>query len=312
MTMRLERAVAVRRSKMAGHPTMVRWATLVLAAGLLATLLASPASALTVLRTWRATSGAASVTATLQGFTSGTGSVHTVVNGLQPATVYGVVIYKGTCSAPYVLAKLPALTTSATGAAERTASLNLAQMNTLWGITRKGGTFAIRVGTGTLARCGVFRFPVSTRVVIPSMSIDLPVIRQNSTGFPPCNVAMYIKELYQPREPGVTFIYSHARKGMFLPLLTASKINNGASMIGMKILVYTGDSYVHTYQVFKIRRHITSLDGVFGVTSEQLWLQTSEGVRGTIEKLLVIAKRVKTEQTDYASAHPTPHPVVCY
>ena len=36
-----------------------------------------------------------------------------------------------------------------------------------------------------------------------------------------------------PRTPGVSLIYAHARRGMFLPLLSRSKISNGASLIGI-------------------------------------------------------------------------------
>ena len=63
-------------------------------------------------------------------------------------------------------------------------------------------------------------------------------------GYPYCNVAMYMKTLYQPGEPGITSIYAHARKGMFLPLLNHSKVNNGASMIGKLVYVYTTGSSV--------------------------------------------------------------------
>ena len=80
-----------------------------------------------------------------------------------------------------------------------------------------------------MALCGALRFAVATRIAIPSLKIDLPIVKPPS-GYPLCNVAMYIRELSQPREPGVTMIYSHARRGMFLPLLSASKINNGAAM----------------------------------------------------------------------------------
>ncbi|HSS35991.1 MAG TPA: hypothetical protein VLR93_06930, partial [Patescibacteria group bacterium] len=70
---------------------------------------------------------------------------------------------------------------------------------------------------------------VATRVVVPALDIDLPVIRQpgGPNAFPPCNVAMYLTQLHQPDQPGPTYLYAHARTGMFLPILEASKINNG-------------------------------------------------------------------------------------
>src|SRR4051812_16904258 len=84
---------------------------------------------------------------------------------------------------------------------------------------------------------------VATRVQIAALGIDLPVIRQR-TAYPACNVAMYLKELRQPGQGGSTYLYAHARVGMFLPILTRSKVNNGARMIGMTVKVWTGDSRV--------------------------------------------------------------------
>lgn len=122
---------------------------------------------------------------------------------------------------------------------------------------------------------------------------------------------MYIQELSQPREAGVALIYAHARKGMFLPLLERSRINKGASLIGATIKVWTGNDLVSAYRITTVRRHVRSLDGVFGIGTEQLWIQTSEGPRGTVAKLIVVAWRVGYAAADHAAAHPTPHPVVC-
>jgi hypothetical protein len=113
------------------------------------------------------------------------------------------------------------------------------------------------------------------------------------------------------REPGVTFIYAHARTGMFLPLLTGSKINNGASLIGMTVRVYTSDSKVVTYTIDKVRRHVTSAQNAAGVMRERLWPQTSEGPNYTYPKLIVEAHRVSTASTTYSISHPTPHPISC-
>jgi sortase (surface protein transpeptidase) len=152
---------------------------------------------------------------------------------------------------------------------------------------------------------------VATRIAIPSLKIDLPVIKPGA-GYPLCNVAMYIQEISQPREAGVTLIYAHARTGMFLPLLERSRINNGASLIGATIRVWTSNDLVSTYMITKVRRHVTTLDGIFGVGTEQLWIQTSEGPRGTVGKLIVVAKRTGYEAADHEAAHPTPLPVVCH
>ncbi len=166
------------------------------------------------------------------------------------------------------------------------------------------------MGTGSLARCGVLSFAVATRIAIPSLKIDLPIIKPGG-GYPVCNVAMYIQQLSQPREAGVTLIYSHARKGMFLPLLERSKVNNGASLLGATVRVWTSNNLVSTYEITRVRRHVTSLDGVFSIGPEQLWIQTSEGPRGTVAKLIVVAKRIGSAIATQEEAHPTPHPVVC-
>ncbi len=154
---------------------------------------------------------------------------------------------------------------------------------------------------------------VATRVVVPALNIDLPVIIQPGSAdtFPPCNVAMYIQQLHQPGQPGATYIYAHARTGMFLPILTASQVNNGKAMIGMLVQVYTSDNMEFLYEIAAVRRHVTSLDSAFATTDETLWLQTSEGPRGTIQKVQVIARPLSSGPADPAAAHPTPHPVFC-
>ncbi len=295
------------------RPTALsRHALAIVALVVLVASLVAPATSATeaVRRTWTArigngSNGIAKITA----YMSGTGLLGLALKGLEPSTVYGVIVYRGTCSAPTLVTKLPSLKTDAAGAIARTSQITLPQMNSIWTYGRTG-TIAVKIGSGSLGRCGTLTYPVATRIAISSLRIDLPVVRPPNA-YPLCNVAMYIKELSQPRERGVTLLYAHARKGMFLPLLERSKINNGASLIGMKVRVWTSDDVLSTYQIVKVRRHVTSLDGVFAVTSEQLWIQTSEGPRGTREKLIVVAKRLSSVATDHASAHPTPRPVVC-
>jgi hypothetical protein len=154
---------------------------------------------------------------------------------------------------------------------------------------------------------------VATRVVVPALRIDLPVILQPGTAdsFPPCNVAMYLKQLHQPGQPGATYLYAHARTGMFLPILTASQTNNGRSMIGMLVEVYTSDNFEFLYEVVAVHRHITDLDSAFATTDETLWLQTSEGPRGTIQKVQIIAKPLSVNPAEPAAAHPKANPVSC-
>ena len=158
---------------------------------------------------------------------------------------------------------------------------------------------------------------VATRIVIRQMRIDLPVIYQK-TDYVPCGVAMYLLDpggrLSQPGFGRATYIYSHAQKGMFLPLLNASKINNGKAMLGMIVEVYTSDDWLFTYEVTQVRRHVkveTGLDAAYAATSEQLWLQTSEGVGVHWPKLQLLAKPVVDQPATHAAAHPTPKPRRC-
>src|SRR6185503_12384931 len=88
---------------------------------------------------------------------------------------------------------------------------------------------------------------VATRIVIRRLDIDLPIVLQNdyNPDYPLCNVAMYIPSLFQPGQDRATYLYAHAREGMFLPLLNASLRNDGAKMLGMTVEVYTSDSWLY-------------------------------------------------------------------
>ena len=154
---------------------------------------------------------------------------------------------------------------------------------------------------------------VATRIVVRRMGIDLPVMFQTAEygGFPLCDVAMYFKELGQPGEGRATYIYAHARDGMFLPLLEASQRNDGARMLGMTVEVYTSDSWLYVYTVTEVRRHARNIDDAVDATTEQLWLQTSEGPIGHVPKLQVVAEYLSAAPTDFKSAHPKPHPRIC-
>ena len=154
----------------------------------------------------------------------------------------------------------------------------------------------------------------ATRVVIRRLDIDLPVLLQpdNVGLFPLCDVALYLPELGQPGEGRATYIYAHARTGMFLPLLTASLHNNGARMLGMTVEVYTSDNWLFLYTITEVRRHQHSLTDAFDTSFERLFLQTSEGINNSFPKLQVVADYLSSEPTDPALAHPKAHPRVCH
>jgi hypothetical protein len=155
---------------------------------------------------------------------------------------------------------------------------------------------------------------VVTRVVIAALNIDLPVVKPpgGPTTFPLCNVAMYLPSLDQPGELGATYIYAHARVGMFLPILDASMVNNGHAMIGMLVQVYTSDDREFLYTVTEVRRHQRTLNDAIVATVPELWLQTSEGPSGAYPKVQLVAKPLSSGPASYVDAHPVPRPVVCF
>jgi hypothetical protein len=293
------------------RPSLRRVVVPVTLACLVAAVLAQPAAGVSIRRAWTASVGNQGVNGTVRllGYMTGPGAIHLQLTGLQPSTAYPVVIYRGSCAAPRIIARMPPATTNVAGTVTKTNAILTRVMDKIWTYGRTGA-IAVRIGTGAMARCGALTYPVATRISIPSLRIDLPVVKPPS-GYPLCTLAMYYPTLSQPREGGATLLYAHARTGMFLPLLERSKVNNGASLLGATVLVWTSDDVVSTYVIVMVRRHVTSLDPAFAATTEQLWIQTSEGPRGTVGKLIVKAKRSGSQPSSHAAAHPAPHPVVC-
>jgi hypothetical protein len=122
---------------------------------------------------------------------------------------------------------------------------------------------------------------------------------------------MYSAVVAQPREPGVTFIFAHARTGMFLPLLSAWRANKGASLIGRTVYVWTSDNVRVTYKIDKVRVTHDAMAGSSTLSVERLWLQTSTGPNTSYPKLVVEAHRVATAAASYAAAHPASHAHTC-
>jgi hypothetical protein len=155
---------------------------------------------------------------------------------------------------------------------------------------------------------------VASRIRIAALKIDLPVIAPTN-GYPACNVAMYYDDprLGQPGEGKAVYIYGHARTGMFLPLLTSSKVSNGNKMKGMIVEVWTNDDQRFLYVITQVLRHVPYDEPFikpFAAKGEQLWLQTSEGV-GTQPKLQVVAEPLSQEAAPHKEANPVPRPVNC-
>ena len=147
---------------------------------------------------------------------------------------------------------------------------------------------------------------------VAALDIDLPVVKPPAVdAYPLCDVAEYIQQLGQPGEGRATYLYAHARTGMFLPILDASLVQNGKSMLGMVVEVWTSDDQRFLYEITEVRRHQLDLDDALAARTEELWLQTSEGPKGTPGKTQVLALPISQEAADHADAHPKPKPVVC-
>jgi Sortase domain len=159
----------------------------------------------------------------------------------------------------------------------------------------------------------------ATRVVMPALGIDMPVIRGNDS-YPYCNVAMYLstssrasQDLFgQPKDTKVTYLYGHARKGMFGPIYDlAIARHTPKKMVGMTVRVYTSYNRLFTYTVYQVRLHITSLDAAIARRRQEVWLQTSEGPKGTKGKTQVLARLRSVEKSTQQESQPKARPVRC-
>ena len=154
---------------------------------------------------------------------------------------------------------------------------------------------------------------VATRVRIAAFDIDMPVIK-GPAGYPPCDVAMYLVDpadpprIGQPGQGRATYLFAHARPGMFEPLLKTK----AGEQRGNVVEVWTSDEQVFTYEIVAVRRNQFDLEDALNATTEQLWLQTSEGPNATFGKTQVIAMPLSVEPAESASdAHPKAKPREC-
>lgn len=161
--------------------------------------------------------------------------------------------------------------------------------------------------------------PVATRIVVPRFQIDLPivsgdlVVKGNTPGYPLCDVAQFLTRYRQPAETGTTYLYSHARVGMFLPLLEASGEPDQGGLVGTKVEVYTEDAKRYTYEIFEVQPSSTdfSLADIVPADEQRLVLQTSVGPKGTVPKLVLAARLVDTAPADPAVVAPVARPTPC-
>ncbi len=155
---------------------------------------------------------------------------------------------------------------------------------------------------------------VATRVVVPALRIDLAITKSPPAGvYPYCNVAMsFGKPFGQPGQSRATYLFAHARVGMFYPIYNLTMLKRTPNkMVGMVVNVYTSDSKLHVYKVSRVLPHQLTLNRALASTHDQLWLQTSEGPHGTPGKTQVVAEPVSISAASYAASHPKVHIVKC-
>jgi hypothetical protein len=154
-----------------------------------------------------------------------------------------------------------------------------------------------------------------TRVAIPTLDIDLPVVSPPRTStWPLCDVAEFFRPptFQHPGAGGVTYIYAHAQEGMFLPILLASRRSGGRAMIGDRVTVWTANNHRYTYRISSVRRFQKSLNWAFALPPNSLVLQTSENQYRAGSKVMLVARQVGDPVlAPEAEAQPAAKPRVC-
>ena len=304
--------LSVRRPRFAHRPVAIALALLLIG------IMAAPVQAAAIpQRTFKASFGTAGA-GTFTYFTDGSGTMAWNLKGLKRSAKYKATVYRGKCGnlgSAVTVVGYPV--TNAKGALSVTKALTTAKTKAIWEANWYK-VLSLKIVSGSSVKCGVMKYVHATRVRVPaqgvmSTGINLPVIRGNE-GYPLCNVAMYSGAYSQPREPSdwATFIFAHARTGMFLPLLKEWQQNRGSQLIGKYIYVYTSDNKMHTYRITSLATGLkTQMALITSAGADSLWLQTSTGPNYTYPKLFVKSTRVATVSVAYSAAHPTPRPKKC-
>jgi sortase (surface protein transpeptidase) len=132
-----------------------------------------------------------------------------------------------------------------------------------------------------------------SRVAVPRLGIDLPlelgeiardVPREGYAGATPENVAFVFPSSRLPGEGGNTYIYAHARAGMFLALWGAK--------LGDEVIIYRPDDGVRrSYRVALIAPRVNPTDARWLDPNgeERLTLQTSTGPNPGDPRFIVVA-----------------------
>ena len=132
-----------------------------------------------------------------------------------------------------------------------------------------------------------------SRIAVPRLGIDLPlefgeiardVPREGFAGATPENVAFVFPSSRLPGEGGNTYIYAHARTGMFLSLWGAK--------VGDEVVIYRPDDGARrSYRVALIAPRVNATDAHWLDPNgeERLTLQTSTGPNPGDPRFIVVA-----------------------
>lgn len=159
---------------------------------------------------------------------------------------------------------------------------------------------------------GITALGTVSEVAVPHLAIDLPVT-EGTQGPTLCGVAYHLPQSAQPGAHGAVYLYANPRKGMFLPLLTASQTADGKALIGLRIVVTTNTGWQVTYLISEVHRHWSPSQPppVYDPSvAPQVWLQTGEGPTGS-PNLLIRGDLYDVAPADTRVSQLSPHPVAC-
>lgn len=130
--------------------------------------------------------------------------------------------------------------------------------------------------------------PDGYRIRVPRLAIDLPIaegdlerdaVRQET----PENFAFHLPGSALPGDGGNSYVYAHARRGMFLSLWSARQ--------GDEVIIVTPDARELRYVVSEVHERVepTDVSWLAPTRSERLTLQTSTGPNPGDPRFVVIA-----------------------
>jgi LPXTG-site transpeptidase (sortase) family protein len=130
--------------------------------------------------------------------------------------------------------------------------------------------------------------PPGYRIKIARLAIDLPIAegdieRDTVQQQTPDNFAFHFPGTAIPGDGGNSYIYAHARRGMFLSLWNAR--------VGDEVMIVTPDGRERRYVVSEVHPRVEPTDVSWAqpTTTERLTLQTSTGPNPDDPRFVVIA-----------------------